>query len=82
MGKVAIIGGGISGIMLSYRLKQKGLGSGIFEKSRGVGCQYFTKKKPETISLLHELESNRITWDLNSIFTIDSVLGSSEGTYD
>ena len=82
MGKVTIIGGGISGIMLSYRLKQKGLGSGIFEKSRGVGCQYFTNNKPETISLLHELESNRITLDLNSIFTIDSVLGSSEGTYD
>ena len=82
MGKDAIIGGGISGIMLSYRLKQKGLGSGIFGKSRGVGCQYFTNNKPETISLLHELESNRITWDLNSIFTIDSVLGSSEGTYD
>ena len=82
MGKVAIIGGGISGIMLSYRLKQKGLGSGIFEKSRGVGCQFFTNNKPETISPLLELESNRITWDLNSIFTIDSVLGSSEGTYD
>ena len=82
MGKVAIIGEGISGIMLSYRLKQKGLESGIFEKSRGVGCQYFANNKPETISLLHELESNRITWDLNSIFTIDSVLGSSEGTYD
>ena len=82
MGEDAIIGGGISGIMLSYRLKQKGLGSGIFEKSRGVGCQYFTNNKPGTISLLHELESNRITWDLNSIFTTDSVLGSSEGTYD
>ena len=82
MGKVAIIGGGISGIMLSYLLKQKGSGSGIFEESRGVGCQYFTNNKPETISLLHELESNRITLDLNSIFTIDSVLGSSEGTYD
>ena len=82
MGEVAIIGGGISVIMLSYRLKQKGLGSGIFEKSRGVGCQFFTNNKPETISLLLELESNRITWDLNSIFTIDSVLGSSEGTYD
>ena len=47
MGKVAIIGGGISGIMLSYLLKQKGLGSGIFEESRGVGCQYFTNNKPE-----------------------------------
>jgi cation diffusion facilitator CzcD-associated flavoprotein CzcO len=82
MGKDAIIGGGISGIMLSYRLKQKGLGSGFFEKFRGVEWQYFTNNKPETISLLHELESNRITWDLNSIFTIDSVLGSSEGTYD
>jgi len=76
MGKVAIIGGGISGIMLSYRLKQKGFGSTIFEKSRGVGgrmatkrwkeksydhgCQYFTATKPETISLLHELETENV----------------------
>ena len=47
MGKVAIIGGGISGIMLSYRLKQKGFGSTIFEKSRGVGGRMATKRWKE-----------------------------------
>ena len=93
MGKVAIIGGGISGIMLGYRLKQKGFGSTIFEKSRGVGgrmatkrwkeksydhgCQYFITTKPETISLIHELETENVveTWSRG----FSNLTGSQQG---
>ena len=91
IGKVAIKGEVISGIMLSCRLKQRGFGCRIFEKSKEVGgriatkrwkgksydhgCQYYTNTTPEPIWLLHELESIRITWDLNSILMIDSILG-------
>ena len=79
---IIIIGGGISGSYLAYRLKQKNLKVLIIEKSKGIGgrlctkpvgenlvdygCQYISPKSQTLVELLETLKKKGIVEKINT----------------
>lgn len=50
---ITIIGAGVAGLTLSARLREAGIASKVFEKSRGVGGRMATRRTPDGLQFDH-----------------------------